>query len=112
MPHITYHYSFEHSGMDIHGSRAVKDIVEGIHLIESEAPLSPEREQAFEGLRLKNEQLVTEPEQMRSIYVTIDGEYQLVKAGLHRLLVDLRPKSRKSARPNGCQKRATKITCF
>ena len=77
--------------MDIHGSRAVKDIVEGIHLIESEAPLSPEREQAFEGLRLKNEQLVTEPEQMRSIYVTIDGEYQLVKAGLHRLLVDLNP---------------------
>jgi len=77
--------------MDIHGSRAVKDIVAGVELVKSDVPLSQERERGLEGLHRKNELLATEPEQMRSIHVTIGDEFQLVKAGLHQLLVDLNP---------------------
>ena len=77
--------------MDIHGTRAVKDIVDGVQLIGSEVPLSPERELALEGLHRANKQLATEPEQMRQIHLKVGGEFQLAKDGLHRLLVDLNP---------------------
>ena len=75
--------------MEVSGKGAVKDIVQGIKIVEAQPAHSPEQEHALAGLYLANNQLEKDPDHMRSVYFRIGDEFQLVKTGLHRLITDL-----------------------